>query len=128
MLNEELRQAKSLAEDRLRAMDELHSEFDELSTQSARPQEDQNMAVIREELHRQASYLRQLEASNTKLKAELSRNGNVELLREEKRTLERRVKGADELRQRVAELEGQVDAARKEREDWLVAPILSRNF
>lgn len=128
MLNEELRQAKSLAEERLRAMDELHSEFDELSTQSARPQEDQNMAVIREELHRQASYLRQLEASNTKLKAELSRNGNVELLREEKRTLERRVKGADELRQRVAELEGQVDAARKEREDWLVATILPRNF
>ena len=128
MLNEELRQAKSLAEERLRAMDELHSEFDELSTQSARPQEDQNMAVIREELHRQASYLRQLEASNTKLKAELSRNGNVELLREEKRTLERRVKGADELRQRVAELEVQVDAARKEREDWLVATILPRNF
>ncbi len=115
-LSDELAQTKALADDRLRAIDALHVEFDGLQTRP--PPDDQNMEVIREELHRQADYLRQLETANTKLKAELARCGNVDVLREEKRTLERRVRGMDDLRRRIAELEGQVDASQREREEW----------
>ncbi|KAF9007327.1 hypothetical protein BDZ89DRAFT_1231838 [Hymenopellis radicata] len=99
VLADELAQTKALANDRLRAMDALHAEFDGLQTRP--PPDDQNMEVISEELHRQADYLRQLEMANTKIKAELARNGNVDVLREEKRTLERRVRSMKELRRRI---------------------------
>ncbi|KIY68425.1 MAD-domain-containing protein [Cylindrobasidium torrendii FP15055 ss-10] len=117
-LSEELAQAKSLANERQNSLDTVRAEFEELSLNQSRPQEDTNMVVIREELHRQAAYLRQLESTNSKLKAEIARNGNVDLLREEKRTMERRARQVEPLQERVAELEGQLSASRAERQDW----------
>ena len=81
-----------------------------------------DMAVVREELHRQAGYMRNLESTNTRLEAELrilrQRNESVEVLRDEKRWLEKRLHNFEEMRTRVVALEAEVDAGRKEREDW----------
>lgn len=82
------------------------------------------MSVVREELHRQANYLRSLEATNTKLTSELKflreRHTSVEVLREEKRGLERKVLMLEELRTKVVKLEAEVEAGRKEREHWYI--------
>lgn len=80
------------------------------------------MAVVREELHRQANYLRGLEATNIKQNAELTilrdHNASIEVLKEEKRGLERKIKPLEELRAKVVRLEAQVEAGRREREEW----------
>ncbi|KAF8629030.1 hypothetical protein AX15_003591 [Amanita polypyramis BW_CC] len=81
-----------------------------------------DMAVVRDELHRQASYLRSLEKENTKLTREVTllreNNTSVEVVREEKRGLERKLRTMDEMRTKVVKLEAEVEAARKEREAW----------
>jgi mitotic spindle assembly checkpoint protein MAD1 len=86
---------------------------------------DGDMVVVREELHRQAGYLRNTESTNARLEAELSilreRQESVEVLKEEKRWLEGRLRKFDEMRERVVSLEAEVEAARKEREDWYVS-------
>jgi len=80
------------------------------------------MAVVREELHRQAGYLRNLESTNAKLNSELNilreRHASVEVLREEKRGLERKVTMLEEMRNKVIRLEAEVEAGRQERETW----------
>lgn len=80
------------------------------------------MAVVREELHRQANYLRTLESTNAKLTSEINvlreRNTSVEVLREEKRGLERKVQMLEDLRTKVVKLEAEVAAGRREREEW----------
>lgn len=80
------------------------------------------MGIIREELQRQAKYLRTLESTNTKLTAEVTtlreRHVSIEVLREEKRGLERKVRTLEEMRERVVRLEAEVEAGRREREDW----------
>jgi len=81
-----------------------------------------DMAVVREELHRQAGYLCNLESTNARLDAELrvlrERHDSVQVLKEEKRCLETRVRTFDEMRERVVVLEAEVEAARREREIW----------
>jgi mitotic spindle assembly checkpoint protein MAD1 len=85
--------------------------------------------VLREELHRQAGYTRTLEATNAKLLAEVNalreRQTSVEVLREQKRELERKVVGADQARESVVRLEAELEAARKEREEWSVSVTLA---
>ena len=80
------------------------------------------MSVVREELHRQANYLRALESTNAKLTSELivlrERQTSVEVLKEEKRGLERKVQVLEELRTKVVRLEAEVEAGRREREEW----------
>jgi len=80
------------------------------------------MAVVREELHRQAGYLHNLESTNAKLNSELNilreRHASVEVLREEKRGLERKVIMLEEMRNKVIRLEAEVEAGRQERETW----------
>ena len=80
------------------------------------------MAVVREELHRQAGYLRNLESTNAKLNSELNilreRHASVEVLREERRGLERKVIMLEEMRNKVIRLEAEVEAGRQERETW----------
>jgi len=80
------------------------------------------MTVVREELHRQAGYLRNLESTNAKLNSELNilreRHASVEVLREEKRGLERKVTMLEEMRNKVIRLEAEVEAGRQERETW----------
>ncbi|KAF8345268.1 spindle assembly checkpoint component Mad1 [Amanita rubescens] len=92
------------------------------SRKSLNEDEAHDMAVIRDELHRQASYLRSLEKDNAKLTREVTmlreNSANVEVMREEKRGLERKLRTMDEMRNKVVALEAEVEAARKEREAW----------
>ena len=84
--------------------------------------EEENWSVVREELHKQADYLRTLEGTNAKMSMELNnlreRQASVEVLKEEKRGLERKVKVLEELREKVVKLEAEVEAGRREREEW----------
>lgn len=77
---------------------------------------------MREELGRQAEYLRSLEGKNAKMAAELNvlreRHASIEVLREKNRELERKAGVVDELRSKVVSLEAELEAARKEREEW----------
>ncbi|TBU44830.1 MAD-domain-containing protein [Dichomitus squalens] len=126
LLENQMQAFQRLAEERARAFDELQAQFDDLNaaqdsvTLGAGQNED--WAVVREELHRQATYVRQLESANAKMGAELNilheRQTSVEVLKEQKRDLERRLRGADELREQVVKLEAELDAARKERQEW----------
>ncbi|KAJ7293280.1 spindle assembly checkpoint component Mad1 [Mycena rebaudengoi] len=126
LLEEEVSQFKLIAQERSRTIDEIQVQFQELSTSSdnkAAEQEANDMAVVREELHRQASYLRTLESTNAKLMSELvvlrARHTSVEVLREEKRGLERKLMSLEQLREQVVKLEAQVEAGRQERETWI---------
>jgi mitotic spindle assembly checkpoint protein MAD1 len=126
LLQDELEQYKQIAQKRDTAFEELQSRYDELSlgkeANERRATEEESMNIVREELHRQANYLRTLETTNAKLTSELNhlreRQTSVEVLREEKRGLEQRVKMLEELRTKVVQLEAEVTAGRKEREEW----------
>ncbi|KAI9065686.1 MAD-domain-containing protein [Trametes sanguinea] len=126
LLEHELSEFKKLAEERARAFETLQSEFDQLSaSQSSFTQssaQDEDWTIIREQLQKQAKYTSQLESANAKMSAELKtlreRQTSVEVLKEQKRELERKVRGADELREKVVKLEAELEAARKEREEW----------
>ncbi|KAI9568312.1 hypothetical protein HD554DRAFT_2260081 [Boletus coccyginus] len=125
-LEQELVEYRAIAEERDATIRALQQKLDEAEVASdpmlRRHNEDEQWGVIRDELHRQASYLRSLETTNAKLDAELGRYKdrytNLEVLREEKRALERKVVVVDELREKVASLEAQVEAARRERQEW----------
>ncbi|KDQ58198.1 hypothetical protein JAAARDRAFT_129691 [Jaapia argillacea MUCL 33604] len=126
LLEEEASEFRHIAEERSRTIQEVQDRFDELTmsqdTYTRNGSDDENWAVVREELHRQANYLRTLESSNAKLNQELAvfreRHVSIEVLREEKRGLEKKLHGAEELRERVVRLEAEVEASRKEREAW----------
>lgn len=126
LLEQQYEQAKSLAEERSEALTQLQATYDELSTakesSEKRELEEESMSVVRDELHRQASYLRSLESSNSKMTAELKvlreRQTSVEVLREEKRGLERKIQMLEEFRTKAIKLEAEVEAGRKEREAW----------
>ncbi|KAH0835724.1 spindle assembly checkpoint component Mad1 [Lanmaoa asiatica] len=125
-LEQELVEYRAISEEREATIQVLQQKLDEAEVTSEpmlrRHNEDENWGVIRDELHRQASYLRSLETTNAKLNAELGRykdrHANLEVLREEKRALERKVLVVDELREKVISLEAQVEAARQERQEW----------
>ncbi|KAJ7628640.1 MAD-domain-containing protein [Roridomyces roridus] len=129
LLDEEVSQFRLLAEERSQTIDEIQVQLQDLSTsasnagdRSMSEQESSDMAVVREELHRQAAYLRNLESTNAKLTSELTvlreRHTSIEVLREEKRGLERKLKPLEDLREQVVRLEAQVEAGRRERETW----------
>lgn len=128
VLTGQLQEFKHIADERTHALDELQEKFDDLSVAqtdaSFHVNDDENWGVIREELHRQASHLRTVEAENAKLNGELTtlrqRHANIEVLKEQKRELERKARGVDELREQVVRLEAELDAARREREEWCV--------
>ncbi|KAI0074913.1 hypothetical protein K474DRAFT_1664924 [Panus rudis PR-1116 ss-1] len=132
ILQNELASFQEIAEQRSSALQELQAQYDELSEQFANSSrlstgggehgEDENWAIVREELHRQANHLRTVEAANAKMNAELTmlrqRNASVEVLKEQKRELERKVSNAEELKEKVIRLEAELEAARREREEW----------
>ncbi|KAJ7621523.1 MAD-domain-containing protein [Mycena polygramma] len=125
LLEDEVSQFKLLAEERSHTIDEIQVQFQELNNlpeSKAAEQENNDMAVVREELHRQAAYLRTLESTNAKLTSELAvlrdRHTSIEVLREEKRGLERKLQPLEGLREKVVKLEAQVEAGRLERETW----------
>ncbi|KAF8581961.1 hypothetical protein K439DRAFT_1618637 [Ramaria rubella] len=125
-LEEELTSVKQLAEEHKSNAQELREQLEELALEkgdsSHRSAEDEGWHVVREELHRQAAYMRTLESQNAKLTGELlslkERHTSVEVLKEEKRDLERKLRAADDLREMVARLEAEVEAGRLEREHW----------
>ncbi|RXW17677.1 hypothetical protein EST38_g8182 [Candolleomyces aberdarensis] len=124
LLSSELSQATQIADERSRTLNQLQMQYDELQAAheevSSAPSDD--MHVVREELKKQQDYLRQLESTNTKLTKELNflreRNTNAEVLKEEKRGLEKKLIVLEELRDKVVRLEAELDAARSEREEW----------
>ncbi|KAK2462381.1 hypothetical protein APHAL10511_005687 [Amanita phalloides] len=85
-------------------------------------EEARDMAVVRDELHRQAAYLHSLEKEKAKLTRDVTNlresSSSLEVLREEKRGFERKLRTMDELRNKVVKLEAEVEAARKEKEAW----------
>ncbi|KAI0052786.1 MAD-domain-containing protein [Auriscalpium vulgare] len=126
LLDDELRELRRVADARSHTVEELQSQLDNMGPApeelERRSLEDKNWGVLRDELQRQAGYVRKLEAMNARMSAELTgmreRNTSIEVLREEKRGLERKVLGVSDLRERVFRLEAELQAARKEREEW----------
>lgn len=127
-LEQEVVEFRALAEERGAAIQDLQQRLDDAhaATDSSvrSTSENENWSVVRDELQRQAGYLRSLESTNAKLTTELTRykdrHASVEVIREEKRALESKVAMMEGLREKVAGLEAQVEAARREREDWQV--------
>ena len=72
-----------------------------------------------------------MEADNARMSSELTtlrqRQANAEVLKEQKRELERKLVGMDGLREKVVKLEAELEAARKEREEWYVVRFRSQN-
>jgi mitotic spindle assembly checkpoint protein MAD1 len=90
-----------------------------------RTNEESDMDVIREELRKQAEYHRILEGTNAKLTSEVTilrdRQTSVEVLREQNRGLEHKLQYMESLRDKVAQLEAELEASRAEREQWFVS-------
>ncbi|OCH91982.1 MAD-domain-containing protein [Obba rivulosa] len=126
LLETELTDVKRIAEERNRSYEELQSQLDELSAANEsfvqKDTDEENWTIVREELHRQAEYMRKLETTNAKMSAELAslkeKHTSVEVLREQKRDLERRLQGYEELQEKSIRIEAELQAARREREEW----------
>lgn len=124
----ELSESRRVAGEKDRRLREAEERIEDMrSNQVGLPRadtEDGDWKVVRDELSRQAEYLRTLESANAKMTSELSvlrsRHQSIEVLREQKRDLERKLSATDVLRQSVIRLEAEVDAARREREEWFV--------
>lgn len=80
----------------------------------------------------QAAHWKNLELVNSRLTSEVTslraRHASVEVLREEKRSLEIKLQKASEQTEQLARLQGEVEAARKEREDWSVHTRISESL
>ncbi|KAF7329938.1 hypothetical protein MKEN_00257700 [Mycena kentingensis (nom. inval.)] len=128
MLEEEVSQFRQLADERSNTIGEIQIQLEELQSVpqdaavAAAGQEAKDMQIVREELHRQAAYLRELEVTNARLESQVvildDRHTSIEVLREEKRGLQRKLQELAPLQEKVVQLEGQLEAARRERETW----------
>lgn len=125
LLQDELAHANTLALERTTAMNTLREQVDFLEENRAntsRPGDNTQWAIVRDELKSQAEQLRTTVADNSRLTAEANklrvRNQNVEILREEKRDLERKLARLEEFQERAAHLQGELEAAKQEREAW----------
>lgn len=131
VLQGELDDSRKVSDQRTHAYDELQEQFEELSfaqaNSSHREVEEESWSVVREELHRQADHVRKIETENAKMNSELTtlrqRHASIEVLKEQKRDLERKARTTEELREKVVRLEAELDAARKEREAWCVGKM-----
>ena len=125
-LQQQLDAATAAAQKHIADVNRLQAELDDALTrrseESRKLQEEQNWNVIRDELHRQATSFRKLEAENARLTTDLrlykTRAESVQVLREEKMSLEKRLQRAEEYREQAARLQAEVDAARQERAKW----------
>ncbi|KAG8998937.1 coiled-coil domain-containing protein mad1 [Tulasnella sp. JGI-2019a] len=125
LLQDELDRTRELLQQHKQANQTLRQQVDDLEMQhesSRRGGETEDWNVVREEMHRQAAHWKNLELVNSRLTSEVTslraRQTSVEVLREEKRTLELKLQKASEQAEQLARLQGEVEAARKEREDW----------
>ncbi|GAA5901369.1 hypothetical protein JCM6882_007758 [Rhodosporidiobolus microsporus] len=94
----------------------------ELEREKLAARDSADAEIIREELHRQVTTLRTLEKENSKLQRRLEtyerQHANVELLKETNRSLEKKVKAAEEVRQQVAAQNVELELLRREKADW----------
>jgi len=125
LLQDELAQANALAFERAATINTLREQIDLLEqsrADSSTSGDGTQWAVVRDELKSQAEQLRTTAATNARLTAELNktraRNQNVEILREEKRDLERKLARLEEHKQAAARLQGELEAAKQEHEAW----------
>lgn len=128
-LSADLESSQAIASSRLDIINSLQDQFDELQaakdTWMQRTNEESDMGVVREELKKQAEYHRKLEGTNAKLTSEVTilrdRQTSVEVLREQNRSLEFKLQYTESLRDKVAQLEAELEASRTEREQWSVS-------
>jgi mitotic spindle assembly checkpoint protein MAD1 len=129
-LTQELSECKRIAEDHRLRFREMEEQLDTLRdaqvpSGSGSAAAEADMTLIRDELHRQAEYMAKLEKTNTRLEAELGvlrkQHTSVEVLREEKRVLEKKARMFDDAQERAVRLEEEVEAGKKEREQWCVS-------
>ncbi|TEB23162.1 hypothetical protein FA13DRAFT_1640255 [Coprinellus micaceus] len=132
LLTSELDEARQLGAAREATIARLQDELDavEDAEHANRSSADLgDMEIVREELGRQAGYLRSLESANAKLSAEVNqlkgRHESIEVLREEKRGLEAKLSTMGELREKCVTLEAELNAARSERASWAASPSKS---
>jgi mitotic spindle assembly checkpoint protein MAD1 len=125
LLQDELAHANTLAFERATTINALREQIDLLEESRANTStstDSTQWAVVRDELKSQAEQLRTTVANNARLAAEANklrvRNQNVEILREEKRDLERKLARLEEYQERASRLQGELEAAKKEREAW----------
>ncbi|KAG8883202.1 coiled-coil domain-containing protein mad1 [Tulasnella sp. 331] len=125
LLQDELDCARELAQQHKQASTSLRQQIEELEMEresSRRAGEAEDWNVVRQEMHRQATHWKNLEVMNARLTSEVislrARQTSIEVLREEKRGLETRLQKASEQFEQIARLQGELEAARKEREDW----------
>ena len=125
ILQLELNETKDLLEQRDGALHELQQQVEDLSAAQdishASIMDPESWSVVQDELRRQTDYLRTVEAENAKLSSEIAilkqRHENVEVLREQKRELERKVRDAEALREQVGRLQGELAATKQERDE-----------
>jgi mitotic spindle assembly checkpoint protein MAD1 len=126
MLTQELDECRRLAEDHRLLEHKLRIQSDALPkedpmSQSGDTDAVREMAVVRDELNRQTEYMLNLERTNMKLEAELGllrdQHASVDVLREEKRELEKRARMFQPAQERANRLEAELELVRKERED-----------
>ena len=129
-LTQELSECKHIAENHRLRFREMEEQLDtlrnaQMPSGSGSAAAEADMTLIRDELHRQAEYMAKLEKTNTRLEAELGvlrkQHTSVEVLREEKRVLEKKARMFDEAQERAVRLEEEVEAGKKEREQWCVS-------
>ncbi|KAI0086839.1 spindle assembly checkpoint component Mad1 [Irpex rosettiformis] len=143
MLEEELMEFKNIAASRSQSIEELQNHLNDLSMSqdeiAPRAADNENWAVVRDELHRQADHFRVVENENVKMKSELAilrkRQANAEILKEENRELKRKAQGAEEAREQATILEERVkfleENLAKKAEEWAAgnsAPRSSRKL
>lgn len=136
-LDEENRKLKSSEDDLQKAnerLQDLEKQLKERPIPSVNGQDSSNLPVsdvLRKELHHQVQHLRTLEQNNARLTKELAAlkkdRANVELLKEEKLSLESKVRRMDALRRTLAETEAEVALLQRERDEWAVYLKSSQN-
>ncbi|CEQ41957.1 SPOSA6832_03736 [Sporobolomyces salmonicolor] len=94
----------------------------ELEQEKLRKRESPDAELIREELHRQVTTLKTLERENGKLQRKLDtyerQHANIEVLKETNRSLEKKVKGVEGLRQQIAVQAVELEMLKREKSEW----------
>lgn len=129
-LDDENRKLKASEEDLRKAQERVQDLEKQLQERRSLGQNGHESAsspvseVLRKELHHQVQHLRTLEQNNGRLTKELATlkkdKVNVELLKEEKLSLESKVRRMDALRRTLAETEAEVAVLQRERDEWAV--------
>lgn len=126
--NSELRADKQSSKEAQQTIRELREQLAEKALARSEPasgQQPQDVIVsevLRKELHHQVQHLRTLERNNSRLTREVNalkaERANVELLKEEKLSLETKVRRMESLRKKLAEIELECNGLRREKEEW----------